>query len=737
MRLELRLFRSRLARRFFGVFIACAILPIIALAGVSYYRVTRQLEDQAVERLRQSAKSHGLSIYERLLLVDHQLQIIDALLIQRKGPKSADLPPNIAKQNETMFSGLASYRNGHVSPVLGGPRTTAASKEVLRRTRAEGGDILLVTLAGEEKWPEVALVRRTSGNDGQEAYLIGIIDRAFLWGLKGGSILPPGVEFVVWDDQGRALHDSLGSPAPRDKYLKATSGKLPGGQTRLTIGKEPYYGFCWSAFLKPKFRTPYWSVMALESRGHVLQPLQDFQTVFLLIVLLSFFCVVWLSSRAIRKSLVPIDSLMEGARHVAARQFIHQVVVDSSDEFHDLAVAFNRMTSQLDVQFKGLEVRSELDRAILSVLEMEHVITTSLDHLGVFLPHRTAAISIIEAETPFEGQSYIRDGERPTTSTTVEPFRLSRQEFDLLLENAAWLVIDARSVRMPYLRGLLRPEVTCFVVLPIWIQSKLFAVVSLGIDTTSPDQQALEQVRGFSDHLAVAFSNSNLVKELKELNLGTLHALARTVDAKSAWTAGHSVRVSEMAARIGRVLALPQNVLEDLERAALLHDIGKIGIPLRILDKTGNLTKEEYDTVKEHPSIGARILSPIRAYESIIPAVEQHHERYDGRGYPRGAKGDAIHLMARIMAVADAFDAVVSDRPYRKGLARESAIKEIQEGAGRQFDPEIAEAFCRAVRQGDFALPSCIADGAIESQIAVASIRAAEHPEALAAKNSR
>jgi len=192
-----------------------------------------------------------------------------------------------------------------------------------------------------------------------------------------------------------------------------------------------------------------------------------------------------------------------------------------------------------------------------------------------------------------------------------------------------------------------------------------------------------------------------------------------------------------MAARIGRVLALPQNVLEDLERAALLHDIGKIGIPLRILDKTGNLTKEEYDTVKEHPSIGARILSPIRAYESIIPAVEQHHERYDGRGYPRGAKGDAIHLMARIMAVADAFDAVVSDRPYRKGLARESAIKEIQEGAGRQFDPEIAEAFCRAVRQGDFALPSCIADGAIESQIAVASIRAAEHPEALAAKNSR
>jgi putative nucleotidyltransferase with HDIG domain len=146
-------------------------------------------------------------------------------------------------------------------------------------------------------------------------------------------------------------------------------------------------------------------------------------------------------------------------------------------------------------------------------------------------------------------------------------------------------------------------------------------------------------VRGFSDHLAVALSNSDLIRELRDLNLGTLHALARTVDAKSPWTAGHSLRVAQVAGDIGEAMALSQGALDELQRAALLHDIGKIGVPSSILDKNGKLTEEEYDLVKRHPSLGARILAPVSAYASIIPAVEQHHERYDGKGYPNGVRG--------------------------------------------------------------------------------------------------
>jgi putative nucleotidyltransferase with HDIG domain len=140
-------------------------------------------------------------------------------------------------------------------------------------------------------------------------------------------------------------------------------------------------------------------------------------------------------------------------------------------------------------------------------------------------------------------------------------------------------------------------------------------------------------------------------------------------------------------------LGYHQDGLDDLQRAALLHDIGKIGVPRSILDKPGKLTIEEYDIIKNHPSLGARILGPIRAYTRIIPIVEQHHERYDGKGYPFGKSGEQIHVSARIMAVADTFDAMVSDRPYRPGFSQEKAIRIIREEAGHQFDPRVVEAF--------------------------------------------
>jgi putative nucleotidyltransferase with HDIG domain len=144
-------------------------------------------------------------------------------------------------------------------------------------------------------------------------------------------------------------------------------------------------------------------------------------------------------------------------------------------------------------------------------------------------------------------------------------------------------------------------------------------------------------------------------------------------------------------------LGYQQDGLDDLQRAALLHDIGKIGVPQSILNKPGKLTVEEYDIIKNHPSLGARILGPIRAYKRLIPIVEQHHERYDGKGYPFGKCGEQIHLSARIMALADTFDAMVSERPYRPGLSQEQAIRIIREEAGRQFDPRVVEAFNQVI----------------------------------------
>ena len=198
----------------------------------------------------------------------------------------------------------------------------------------------------------------------------------------------------------------------------------------------------------------------------------------------------------------------------------------------------------------------------------------------------------------------------------------------------------------------------------------------------------------------MAVSNAHLVEQLDELNWGALIALARTIDAKSPWTLGHSERAADFAMKIGRVLGVGQQDLDNLHRGALLHDIGKIGIPPTILDKPGKLTPEEIEVMREHPLIGERILEPIAAYADVIPVVSQHHEWFDGSGYPRALSGEGINFIARIYAVADVFDALIADRPYRAGLSLETVTDYIKERSGRQFDPRVVAAFLEVVANG-------------------------------------
>lgn len=184
-------------------------------------------------------------------------------------------------------------------------------------------------------------------------------------------------------------------------------------------------------------------------------------------------------------------------------------------------------------------------------------------------------------------------------------------------------------------------------------------------------------------------------KELKEVYQGLIVSFVNALDAKSPWTKGHSVRVTRYAVATAKELGLKESDTEPLNTAALLHDIGKIGTYDTVLDKPGKLTDEEFALVKMHPGKGADILSPVRQFQPILPIIRHHHERLDGRGYPDGLKGDEIPFLARIIHVADSFDAMTADRPYRKAPGREYAISELKKHSGQQFDPDAAEAFIR------------------------------------------
>lgn len=178
--------------------------------------------------------------------------------------------------------------------------------------------------------------------------------------------------------------------------------------------------------------------------------------------------------------------------------------------------------------------------------------------------------------------------------------------------------------------------------------------------------------------------------EIREMSLQTITTIAKMLDAKDSYTEGHSQRVAVYSVRLGKELGMSEDELENLRKIALLHDIGKIGVPDLVLNKPGRLTDEEFAAMKQHTSTGGEIIRTVKTIPGLYDGVKYHHERYDGKGYPEGLSGEDIPYIARIISVADAYDAMTSNRIYRKHLPNEQVIEELKKGAGTQFDPEIA-----------------------------------------------
>ena len=189
--------------------------------------------------------------------------------------------------------------------------------------------------------------------------------------------------------------------------------------------------------------------------------------------------------------------------------------------------------------------------------------------------------------------------------------------------------------------------------------------------------------------------------ELRTAYIQTIRALAEAVDAKDAYTRGHSERVGVYASKIAREVGLPRELIERVYIAGLLHDVGKIGIRDYVITKPDRLTLEEYEEIKRHPEIGAKILEPVSFLSDVVECVRHHHEWFDGsdKGYPDRLRGDGIPLPSRIILVADTVEAMTSDRPYRKGLALEAVVRELHKYSGTQFDPTCAEACLRLLER--------------------------------------
>ena len=218
-------------------------------------------------------------------------------------------------------------------------------------------------------------------------------------------------------------------------------------------------------------------------------------------------------------------------------------------------------------------------------------------------------------------------------------------------------------------------------------KSDKFDQLMLLIESAIKSIAQMREIRKINDEL------SNTYEELEKAYLEIIETLRYAVEAKDTYTRGHSDRVSAYSVLIGEKLGLSEEEIKTLKIGGLFHDIGKIGIPDSILLKEAKLTDDEYSQIKNHPSIGAHILSQVSYFKDMIPIVKHHHEKYDGTGYPSKLKGEEIPYLARIAAVADSFDAMTSRRSYRNSMPLDVVTEEIEKCKGTQFDPKIADAF--------------------------------------------
>ncbi|MBU1107622.1 MAG: GAF domain-containing protein [Candidatus Riflebacteria bacterium] len=262
-------------------------------------------------------------------------------------------------------------------------------------------------------------------------------------------------------------------------------------------------------------------------------------------------------------------------------------------------------------------------------------------------------------------------------------------------------VVDARKdPRTKYTTLIKREKLAGLLAVPIMQRGRPIGVIT--IYTSKPrdfSQDEIDLLSTFASQASIAIENAQLYAEMKRQYLSMVMALAAAIEAKDSYTHGHSTKVMEYAVKIGIELGLSEDDLETVRYAGLLHDIGKIGIKDVILSKQEQLTSEEIEEMQRHPEYGASIMERVEMLKDIAPLTLYHHERYDGTGYPLGLRGDQIPLGARILAVADTYDAMIADRPYRKAFPFEFVKQEMKNAAGNQLDPEIVKIFFEILKR--------------------------------------
>lgn len=362
--------------------------------------------------------------------------------------------------------------------------------------------------------------------------------------------------------------------------------------------------------------------------------------------------------------------LRDQLRLSGVEQELHSLSSQLANTYEELSLIY-QISSGMRVNRRVADFFRQACADVLEVLAVRGM-GVALDHPG------------LQDRTP------VLFGSHAVPSDTLE--RLAPQLLDTLRQRKSLLLINDVANDPNY--AWLAPYAKQLIAVPLQRQDEVLGCM-FGVDKEQGDFDSVDAklLNSISNEAAIYLENAMLFEDVHDLMMGLLHSLTSAVDAKDAYTCGHSERVALISRALAQRAGLTDHQVQRIYMAGLLHDVGKIGVPEAVLQKAGKLTDEEFDLIKKHPEIGARILRDVKQVQDIIPGVLYHHERYDGRGYPAKLSGEDIPLMGRIICLADCFDAMTSSRTYRKALPIETALEEIRRNAGTQFDPRLAEVF--------------------------------------------
>ena len=686
-----RFFFSRLGRRIFFMFVACALLPLAIISLLSINQVTTQLQKQSLTELKQNCEAQAMIIHESLLVLENELQITGYLLRESTTFNSERGHDNLQSRLKNHFQTIIVFNRNTISIPLFG-KADIQTQELLKLTENLTSEkTTIITRSGKAGLADIFMIRLFDPETPDDGGLIGQINSDFIFGRKLRDLLPAATQVAVLDQEQKVIFSTFSPNVLFSDMSGAGLGQNHCGDFETVIDQQKSITFYISLFLEGHYSSSPWTVLLSKSHREILQPVTYFLRLSSLVFAATLLLILLFSVKFIQKSLVPLEQLQDGTQHIIRHNFSHQLDVSGQDEFGDVAKAFNLMSTELQRQFKVLFSKSEIDRAVLSSLESDEIVKTVINRTKDFLSCESVGMIMINDGNDLRCQTYFSSGQ-----SKVQEIGISLEESDLAaLQACKVFQLFKSNDKFPqfFLELGVKPKEE-ILVFPVLVRQRLMAAMFFVYhDFDKYLQEELVLAKQMAEQVSVALANSTLLKELEDLNWGSLRAFSRAVDAKSPWTAGHSTRVTHLALEIARIMGVSGEEYDNLHRAGLLHDIGKIGIPATLLDKSGKLEPEELSLIRTHPEIGTRILEPIKAYREFIPAIRGHHERFDGKGYPDGKKGEEISLGARLIAVADVYDACISNRPYRNGMEHDKVLSIIKEGAGYNFDPEVVTAF--------------------------------------------